>query len=69
VTFYSIMLFQAIANTTVDMGPHYLTNICKWLKSAVWDAPYRVYLDVQLEKQKLERNLSLQESDDESHTD
>ena len=42
------MLFQAIANTTVDMGPHYLTNICKWLKSAVWDAPYRVYLDVQL---------------------
>ena len=63
------MLFQAIANTTVDMGPHYLTNICKWLKSAVWDAPYRVYLDVQLEKQKLERNLSLQESDDESNTD
>ena len=62
------MLFQAIANTTVDMGPHYLTNICKWVKSAVWDAPYRVYLDVQLEKQKLERNLSLQESD-ESHTD
>ncbi|AET84963.1 hypothetical protein FK873_gp175 [Micromonas pusilla virus SP1] len=63
------MLFQAIANTTVDMGPHYLTNICKWVKSAVWDAPYRVYLDVQLERQKLERNLSLQESDDESHTD
>ena len=63
------MLFQAIANTTVDMGPQYLTNICKLVKSAVWDAPYRVYLDVQLEKQKLERNLSLQESDDESHTD
>ena len=63
------MLFQAIANTTVDMGPQYLTNICKWVKSAVWDVPYRVYLDVQLEKQKLERNLSLQESDDESHTD
>ena len=62
------MLFHAIANTTVDMGPQYLTNICRWVKSAVWDAPYRVYLDVQLEKQKLERNLSLQESD-ESHTD
>ena len=63
------MLFQAIANTTVDMGPHYLTNIYTWVKSAIWDAPYRVYLDVQLEKQRLERNLSLLESDDESHTD
>ena len=63
------MLFQAIANTTVDMGPQYLTNIYKWVKSAVWDAPYRIYLDVQLEKQKLEQNLSLQESDNESHTD
>jgi len=68
VTFYDIMIFQAIANTTVEMGPQYLTNIYKWVKSAVWDAPYRMYLDVQLEKQKLERNLSLQESD-ESHTD
>ena len=67
-TFYGIMIFQAIANTTVEMGPQYLTNIYKWVKSAVWDAPYRMYLDVQLEKQKLERTLSLQESD-ESHTD
>ena len=63
------MLFQAIANTTMDMGPQYLTNIFMWVKSAVCDAPYRIYLDVQLEKQRLERNLSLQESDDESHTD
>jgi hypothetical protein len=37
------------------MGPHYITNTYKWVKMAVWDAPYRVWLDVELEKISIDR--------------
>ena len=47
------------------MGPYYLDSTCKWLKMALWDAPTRVFLDVQLEQMRLERNLSGEESEDE----
>jgi hypothetical protein len=53
-----------------DMGPQYLINIYKWVKCAIWDAPFRVYLDVELEKNMIERNLSRDDDDeDESHSD
>ena len=61
------MYLQAIFQTMRDMGPQYLINIYKWVKCAVWDAPFRVYLDVELEKNMIERNLSRDE--DESHSD
>ena len=36
------------------MGTIYIENFCKWVKAAVWDAPRRIYLDIDLEKYKIE---------------
>ena len=41
---------HAICRTMISMGPEYTTNVLKWVKSAVWDAPYRVWLDIELQK-------------------
>jgi len=59
------MLLTAIFNTLYGMGPYYVESTYKWLKMALWDAPTRVFLDVQLEQMRLERNLSGEESEDE----
>lgn len=59
------MLLTAIFNTLIGMGPYYMDSTYKWIKMAVWDAPTRVFLDVQLEQIRLERNLSEKESEDE----
>ena len=59
------MLFTAICNTMIGMGPYYLESTYKWFKMALWDAPTRVFLDIQLEQMRLERNLSEEESEDE----
>ena len=48
---------HAICRTMISMGPEYTTNVLKWVKSAVWDAPYRVWLDIELEKISIERNI------------
>jgi hypothetical protein len=42
----------------IGMGPYYLESTYKWFKMALWDAPTRVFLDIQLEQMRLERNLS-----------
>lgn len=52
------MLLTAIFNTMVGMGPYYMESTYKWLRMALWNAPTRVILDVQLEQMRLERNLS-----------
>ena len=52
------MLLTALYNTTLSMGPYYMESIYRWVKMALWDAPTRVILDVQLEQMRLERNLS-----------
>ena len=52
------MLFTALYNTTLSMGPYYLQSTYKWFNMALWDAPTRIILDVQLEQLRLERNLS-----------
>jgi hypothetical protein len=52
---------QAIFNTLTSMGPHYATSIYKWFKMALWDAPIRLYLDIDLEYMRLDRNLSQME--------
>ena len=49
---------QAIPRTFIYMGPHYVVNIYKWVKMAVWDAPYRVWLDIELEKISIDREIS-----------
>jgi len=38
------------------MGPYYMESTYKWLKMALWNAPTRIILDVQLEQLRLERN-------------
>ena len=61
---------QAIINTFRSTGSEYATNIYKWFKMALWDAPHRLYLDIELEKMKLERDLSRLESyENDSHSD
>jgi len=40
------------------MGPYYMESAYKWLRMALWNAPTRIILDVQLEQMRLERNLS-----------
>jgi hypothetical protein len=55
------MYAYALYRTMKSMGPEYILNICDWVKRALWDAPYRVYLDVDLEKMAIERELSLSE--------
>lgn len=52
---------KAIYVTLLTMGVYYIENMCTWIKAAVWDAPYRIILDVQLEKQKLDRDQFLSE--------
>jgi hypothetical protein len=52
------MYLKAIYLTLVTMSPFYIENIYKWVKSALWDAPLRIMLDVELEAMRLERNLS-----------
>jgi hypothetical protein len=56
---------QAIYQTMKSMGPQYVVNIYNWVKSAVYDAPLRLYLDIELEKLLIERHLSLDEGDEE----
>lgn len=51
---------QAIYQTATSMGPTYIVNIYRWFKMALWDAPYRIWLDVELEKLSIERNLSVE---------
>jgi hypothetical protein len=48
------MYIKAIYRNTVSMGTIYIENFCKWVKAAVWDAPRRIYLDIDLEKHKIE---------------
>ena len=52
------MLLTAIFNTMVGMGPYSMESTYNWLRMALWNAPTRVILDVQLEQMRLERNLS-----------
>ncbi len=55
------MLFETFYNTMTSMGPGYLGSTYRWFKMALWDAPLRIYLDLQLEHMKLQRNLSTEE--------
>lgn len=55
-----VMYPQAIYQSMTTMGPTYLINIYKWFKMALWDAPYRIWLDIELEKLTIERRLSVE---------
>lgn len=55
------MILIAIYGTVRTMSKHYFDNIVNWVKTAVWDAPRRVYLDVQLEYMRIERYISMEE--------
>ena len=49
------MYAKAICRNVFSMSSFYVENVCKWIKMAVCDAPRRVYLDIELEKMKIER--------------
>lgn len=49
------MYANAIYRTAMTMSSFYVENFCLWVKTALWDAPRRIYLDIDLEKQKIER--------------
>lgn len=59
-----MIYLQALTQTLTSMGPQYITNIYTWVKCAVWDAPFRVYLDIELEKISIERHLSHAEKEE-----
>ena len=48
------MYAKAIYRTIMSMTPFYIENLCVWVKAAVWDAPRRIYLDIDLEKHRIE---------------
>jgi|TARA_B110000240_G_scaffold136329_1_gene151098 hypothetical protein len=50
---------QAVIQVLISMGPHYISSTYTWMKCALWDAPYRFILDVQLEKISIEREQHL----------
>jgi hypothetical protein len=60
-----IMLLLAIFNTVYEMGPQYIVNFADWIKTAVWNAPFRVFLDVELELLRLNRRLDPDSESDE----
>jgi hypothetical protein len=47
------MYTKAIYRTIMSMTPFYIENFCLWVKTAVWDAPRRIYLDIDLERHRL----------------
>ena len=49
------MYAKAIYRTIITMSSFYVENFCVWVKTAVWDAPRRIYLDIDLEYQNLSR--------------
>jgi len=46
---------KAVYVTIMTMGAFYVENFAVWVKTAVWDAPRRVYLDIDLERHRLSR--------------
>jgi len=58
-----MIYLQAICQTFLYMGPYYLSNTYNWIKCALWDAPHRLALDIELEKISIERNLSKEEKE------
>jgi len=51
------MYAKAIYRTVMTMSPFYIENFCIWVKTAIWDAPRRIYLDIDLEAHKIKREL------------
>ena len=56
------MYVKAIYRTIMTMSSFYVENFCLWVKTAVWDAPRRIYLDIDLEYQNLSRTSSRESS-------
>ena len=56
------MYAKAIYRTIMTMSSFYAENFCLWVKTAVWDAPRRIYLDIDLEYQNLSRTSSRESS-------
>jgi len=51
-----MIYIQAVIQVLISMSPHYISNVYTWVKCALWDAPYRFILDVELRKYQLTVN-------------
>ena len=49
------MYIKAIYRNTISMSSFYIENFFNWVKMAVYDAPMRLYLDIDLEVEKIKR--------------
>lgn len=49
------MYAKAIYRNTISMSSFYIENFFNWVKMAVYDAPMRLYLDIDLELEKIKR--------------
>ena len=49
------MYIKAIYRNTISMSSFYIENLFNWVKMAVYDAPMRLYLDIDLEVEKIKR--------------
>lgn len=68
-----MIYLQAVAQTLTSMGPQYIVNTYNWVKRALYDAPFRFYLDIELEKQLIlrlsgEENKEIQNHDNPRYT-
>ncbi len=51
-----MIYLQAICHTLISMGPQLLVQTYNWFKTALWDAPQRLLLDIELEKLSIDRD-------------
>ena len=58
-----MIYIQAICQTLTSVGPYYMINTYNWVKCAVWDAPKRLILDIELDIMMIVRDLSIREKE------
>ena len=51
-----MIYLQAVCHTIISMGPQYLMKTYTWFKTALWDAPQRLFLDIELAKMEIDRD-------------
>ena len=48
------MYAKAIYRIVMTKTPVYIENLCLWVKSAVWDAPRCIFMDIDFEISQIE---------------
>jgi len=48
------MYAKAVYRVVMTRTPIYIENLCIWVKTAIWDAPKCIFLDIDSEISKIE---------------